>query len=97
MRQSGSAWLQDTAENRGYSDKTDFADMQIVTRDQIRRLKQMPREAIERFIASIYADAYADGFNACRKKFEEDAVILTEDEAKAVFGEEAVEKVLDSE
>ena len=54
----------------------------------------MPRDAIERFIANIYADAYADGYNACRKKFEEDAVILTEDEAKAVFGDEAVERVL---
>ena len=69
----------------------------LITRDQIRRLKQMPRDAIERFIASIYADAYADGYNACRKKFEEDAVILTEDEAKAVFGDEAVERVLGSE
>lgn len=66
----------------------------LITRDQIRRLKQMPRDAIERFIASIYADAYADGFNACKRKFEEDAVILTEDEAKAVFGDEAVERVL---
>ena len=65
-----------------------------MTRDQIKKIKRLPTRQFEGFIMQLYREAFIDGLKEAEKEFE-DAVILTEDEAREIMPEGIVDKILE--
>ena len=65
-----------------------------MTRDQIKKIKRLPTRELEQFLMRFYRAAFVDGLREGEKEFDND-LILTEDEARERFGEEAVDRILE--
>lgn len=65
-----------------------------MTRDQIKKIKRLPIRELEAFLMRFYVESFKDGLQEGKKEFD-DAVILTEEEARERIPEEVVNKLLE--
>ena len=61
--------------------------------DMVKRLQKMPTPQAYLWLMNFYKIAYEEGLREGESEFD-DAIILTEDEAKLYFGETAVDSLL---
>lgn len=67
--------------------------MNKVSLDYVTKLQKMNPAKAYCWLLNFYKEAFEEGLREGEKEFD-DAVILTEDEAKAFFSNEAVEELL---